>query len=39
MPGIQEDPNCSDKLLSDRIGDHLVYLGINTGCDANEAEI
>lgn len=39
MQGVQEDPNCSDSLLCDLIGDHLVYLGINTGCDANEAAV
>ena len=36
MPGIQEDPNCADSIkVPDNILDHLTYLGISTGCEAN----
>lgn len=32
MPGVEEDPNCSDKELNANIPDHTEYLGINTSC-------
>lgn len=36
MPGVEEDPRCSDSKLDVNISDHLEYLGISTSCDAGE---
>lgn len=34
MPGVEEDPNCSDKEINLNFADHTYYLGMNTGCSA-----
>lgn len=35
MPGVEEDPNCSDSinLIDTEPEDHLHYLGQYTGCE------
>lgn len=33
MPGVEEDPDCSDKMLNDIWIDHDFYLGIYIGCE------
>jgi len=32
MPGVKEDPECSDSVKADLPLDHLHYLGLYTGC-------
>lgn len=33
MPGVEEDPRCSDSKLDVNIGDHMYYLGLSIGCN------
>lgn len=39
MPGVEEDPNCSDSNLNTNIMDHLVYLGLSTDCNDGTVEV
>jgi hypothetical protein len=38
MPGVEEDPDCSNSKVCDVIADHTTYLGKYTGCGNSSSD-